>query len=43
MCMRIGCPAMRFDGRAEIDPTLCVGCRLCTQLCHFDAIGKEEQ
>ena len=43
MCMRIGCPAMRFDGRAEIDPTLCVGCGLCTQLCHFDAIGGKEQ
>lgn len=40
-CMRIGCPAIRFeDGKAAIDPTLCVGCGLCQQLCKFDAIRE---
>lgn len=37
-CMQIGCPALVFDGKARIDPTLCVGCGLCQQLCHFNAI-----
>jgi len=41
MCMRIGCPAINFDGKASIDPTLCVGCELCVQMCNFGAIGKE--
>jgi indolepyruvate ferredoxin oxidoreductase alpha subunit len=37
-CMKIGCPALSFkDGRAKVDPTLCVGCGVCTQLCTFDA------
>ncbi|MDY2983103.1 MAG: indolepyruvate ferredoxin oxidoreductase subunit alpha [Eubacteriales bacterium] len=37
-CMQIGCPALVFADKARIDPTLCVGCGLCEQLCHFDAI-----
>ena len=37
-CMQIGCPAIVFDGKAAIDPTLCVGCGLCEQLCKFGAI-----
>jgi indolepyruvate ferredoxin oxidoreductase alpha subunit len=37
-CMQIGCPAIVFDGKAAIDPTLCVGCGLCQQLCRFGAI-----
>jgi len=45
-CMKIGCPALSFrDGRAKVDPTLCVGCGVCTQLCSFDAFedtAKEE-
>jgi indolepyruvate ferredoxin oxidoreductase alpha subunit len=37
-CMKIGCPALSFkDGRAKVDPTLCVGCGVCTQLCTFGA------
>jgi indolepyruvate ferredoxin oxidoreductase alpha subunit len=40
-CMKIGCPAIRFeDGKASIDTTLCVGCGLCKQLCKFDAIAE---
>jgi len=41
-CMKIGCPAINFDGKAFIDPTLCVGCDLCLQMCKFGAIGKKE-
>ena len=38
MCMRIGCPAISWkDKKAVIDPTQCVGCGGCEQLCKFDA------
>ena len=38
-CTRIGCPAISFSNKkAHIDPTLCLGCGVCTQLCHFDAL-----
>ena len=37
-CMKIGCPALSFnDKKAKVDPTLCVGCGVCTQMCAFDA------
>ncbi|MBQ4616857.1 MAG: indolepyruvate ferredoxin oxidoreductase subunit alpha [Clostridia bacterium] len=37
-CMKLGCPAISMkDGKACVDPTLCVGCNVCTQLCAFDA------
>lgn len=40
MCMRIGCPAISFkDGKSSIDPTQCVGCGVCKQLCKFGAIS----
>ena len=38
-CMGLGCPAISMKGKARIDPTLCVGCGVCAQLCAFDAIG----
>ncbi len=42
-CMRIGCPSISMrDGRAHIDPTQCVGCGVCAQLCHFDALRAPE-
>ena len=42
MCMKIGCPAIFMkDGKAMIDNTLCTGCRVCTQLCHFDALKED--
>ena len=43
-CMSIGCPSISFkDGKAHVDSTLCVGCGVCSQLCHFDAFtGTEE-
>ncbi len=38
-CMKIGCPALSFrDKKAVIDPTQCVGCGVCSQLCKFDAL-----
>ena len=38
-CMKIGCPAISMkDGKAAIDPTLCVGCGVCKQMCNFKAI-----
>ena len=40
-CMKIGCPAVSMStGKAKIDPTLCVGCGLCGQMCKFDAISE---
>ena len=49
-CMKLGCPAIHMEPtasnkvglRAVVDPTLCVGCGVCGQLCAFDAI-KEVQ
>ncbi len=45
-CMKLGCPAIHMEPtasnklgvRAVVDPTLCVGCGVCEQLCAFDAI-----
>ena len=48
LCMKIGCPAISMqptaDGKvkAAIDNTLCTGCGVCTQLCHFDALKEAE-
>ena len=42
MCMKIGCPAIAMkDGKAKIDPTLCVGCGVCSQMCKFEALKAE--
>ncbi len=39
----IGCPAISFiDGKVSIEPSLCYGCGLCTNVCPFNAIGGEE-
>ena len=38
-CMKLGCPAISIkEKRAVIDPTLCVGCGVCQQLCAFGAL-----
>ena len=43
-CMKFGCPAISFkDNHAVVDPTLCVGCGVCEQLCAFDAFESEEE
>ena len=46
-CMKLGCPAIHMEGegktaKAVIDPTLCVGCGVCEQLCAFGAIQNQE-
>ena len=39
MCMKIGCPAIAMkNNKAKIDPTLCVGCGVCSQMCKFGAL-----
>ncbi len=44
-CLKPGCPAMaqNEDKTISIDPTMCNGCGLCMELCHFDAILKKER
>ena len=43
-CMKLGCPAISFKNKkARIDPTQCVGCDVCTQLCKLNAIEKGER
>ena len=43
-CMRIGCPALHMENKkAVIDPTLCIGCRLCEQMCTFGAIINKDK
>ncbi len=37
----IGCPGLiRVDGQVTIDPNLCTGCGLCSQICPVDAIQE---
>jgi indolepyruvate ferredoxin oxidoreductase alpha subunit len=40
LCMKIGCPALSLPkgGKVEIDKTQCVGCQVCMQMCHRDAL-----
>jgi indolepyruvate ferredoxin oxidoreductase, alpha subunit len=48
-CMNLGCPAMTwsdemFEGRhkVKIEPSLCIGCTLCAQVCTVDCIKSAE-
>ena len=52
ICFRIGCPAIlkseTMDAKynrplAEIDPTMCTGCEICSKVCPRDAIPTREQ
>ena len=46
VCLKVGCPAISFDKEkniAIIDKFYCTGCTLCTQVCPFDAIVREEE
>ena len=39
-CMQIGCPAISVrNKKVKIDNTLCIGCKVCTQMCKFGALG----
>jgi len=43
MCMKLGCPAISVkDDKVVIDNTQCNGCGLCTNVCPFGAIIKED-
>ncbi|MBQ8588059.1 MAG: indolepyruvate ferredoxin oxidoreductase subunit alpha [Clostridia bacterium] len=43
MCMKLGCPAITIkDGKVMIDATQCNGCGLCTNVCPFGAIEKQD-
>ena len=40
----IGCPAISIkDGKAFIEPSLCYGCDLCSQICPINAIGGKNK
>ena len=46
MCLRIGCPAISREGgspdnKPVIDDSQCTGCDLCSQVCGFEAIGRD--
>ena len=44
MCLRIGCPAIVDRGDSlEINEALCVGCKLCSELCSSDAIARTRE
>lgn len=43
MCMKLGCPAISVKGgEIVIDVNQCNGCGLCTNVCPFGAIEKED-
>ncbi len=48
-CIGLGCPAILRGEKtgtryqAKIDPVLCAGCGMCTQLCKFNAIVEEDK
>ncbi len=45
-CLTLGCPALYWSNEtktAAINPLLCVGCDLCTQLCAFGAIVEDKK
>ncbi len=39
-CLKLGCPAIESsgDGKPVINQALCVGCSMCSEVCHFGAI-----
>jgi len=49
LCLRIGCPAIESVGaeggksKARINPDLCTGCDVCSQVCRVGAIGRQQE
>ena len=42
-CMKLGCSALSMaDGKAKVDPLVCIGCGLCPQVCPKAAIGSAQ-
>ena len=42
-CLKVGCPAVMIKGKkSSIDPTQCVGCTVCAQVCPVGAICRKE-
>ncbi len=46
-CLKIGCPAIEWreepdggKGKAVVNALMCVGCKVCKQVCNFDAFGE---
>ncbi len=43
LCMKLSCPAIeRGENGVVINPTLCIGCGMCVQVCPFHAIKSGE-
>ena len=43
-CLKISCPAIvRGADRVQINPSLCIGCGYCMQVCPFKAIVKAQE
>jgi indolepyruvate ferredoxin oxidoreductase alpha subunit len=41
VCITLGCPALSFiDDKAYIEPTICVGCGMCADVCPKEAIAE---
>ena len=39
LCLKLGCPAIqKKEEGMVIDESLCNGCKLCTQVCRFNAM-----
>jgi indolepyruvate ferredoxin oxidoreductase alpha subunit len=39
-CLELGCPAIQWKGASShIEPILCIGCKLCIQVCPYGAIS----
>ena len=44
LCMQIGCPAISVrDGKVKIDNTLCIGCKVCSQMCRSGVLDGENE
>jgi indolepyruvate ferredoxin oxidoreductase, alpha subunit len=40
-CISLGCPALSFsDKKAHVEPTICVGCGMCADVCPKEAITQ---